>query len=164
MSKTIKEYLNELPDGYRELALKRYDPAYYDGEDEINCLRLALLNAFDFLETPEGFTFWAGVYNYVSHNGPLPPIPEKTLGEELAECEETIFGPTPALDTRSEQVNSLRGWRIGDIAYCPEEDLVGDVFEVDSLDCTLHVSFSGDSKPGAKRYPASELTNLSRGG
>jgi hypothetical protein len=74
----------------------------------------------------------------------------------------TIFGKTPETDTRSEQINSLRGWRIGDIAYCPEEDLVGDVFEVDSLDCTLHVSFSVGAY-GAKRYPASELTNLSRG-
>lgn len=75
--KTIKEWLEELPDGYRELALKYYDPNYDTGFFPESDLDHAIAEAFDWRSTPEGFGFWFDVHNWAHGFGELPPLPEE---------------------------------------------------------------------------------------
>lgn len=72
--KTIREWLEELPDGYRERALKNYDPNYHDGSP-INDLAGAIAWAFCWGDSPERHEFWCAVYDWA--NGELPPLPEE---------------------------------------------------------------------------------------
>src|SRR5690554_5900851 len=73
--KTIVEWLEELPDGYRELALKNYDPEYCDTGVNIIDLADALVWGFSWEDTPEGQVFWDAVYEWARCG--LPPLPEE---------------------------------------------------------------------------------------
>lgn len=69
--KTVREWLEELPDGYREKALKNWENSKEPD------LSRAIYVAFDWEETPEGFDFWAEVHRYGSCNiNKLPALPE----------------------------------------------------------------------------------------
>ena len=74
--KTIREWLETLPDGYRERALKNYDPKFSDDEG----LAGAIAIAFIWDETPdcEGYEFWNAVYEWALGEGELPPLPQET--------------------------------------------------------------------------------------
>jgi hypothetical protein len=69
--KTIKEWLEELPDGYRERALTNYAASGPKEESLID----ALYNAFVFGESKEGREFWFKVRDHILYNTPLPPLP-----------------------------------------------------------------------------------------
>lgn len=58
--KTIKEWLEELPDGYRERALANCDRA----EDVASSMDEAIYCAFDWNHTSEGVDFWAHMLIY----------------------------------------------------------------------------------------------------
>ena len=73
--KTIREWLEELPDGYRERALKNYDTSYHDGYT-VNCLSGAILETCHWKNSTEGFDFWNAVYMWAQGKGELPPLPE----------------------------------------------------------------------------------------
>lgn len=78
MKKTIEQWLNELPDGYRELALGNMD-------DEIKnnfelSMQDAIAIAFAWGDTDEGEGFWFNVYRHYDKK-PLPPLPKNTNGE-----------------------------------------------------------------------------------
>ena len=72
--KTIREWLQELPDGYRELAMK-YENENFDrvveGLDE------SLVLGFYWYRTDEGMNFWFWVSSHYESGSPLPPLPEK---------------------------------------------------------------------------------------
>lgn len=72
--KTTKDWLNELPSGYRERALKNYDPNFRSAHPEN--LDTAIRFAFRWDESTEGFRFWEDVWNWaLDPENPLPPIP-----------------------------------------------------------------------------------------
>jgi hypothetical protein len=76
MAKTVKEWLMELPDGYREMALanmceENKSIVVRNMEDAIN-------RAFTWEESQEGDVFWLAVYNHYFISRPLPPLPQKT--------------------------------------------------------------------------------------
>jgi len=79
--KTIREWLETLPDGYRELALKYYNPKYHDGLS-VNSLSSAILGTCHWRSTSEeegeGFEFWNAVYEWTHGRGELPPLPQET--------------------------------------------------------------------------------------
>ena len=73
-SKTIKEWLEELPDGYRERALS------YTNEDILDVSYIdsivdALNAAFTWGNTREGHKFWLEVYEHYGHGCILPFLP-----------------------------------------------------------------------------------------
>ncbi len=72
--KPIEEWLNQLPDGYRERALSY--------SERVVCNVSTLLSAIScfvyWSKTAEGVDFWGAVYQHYETNGktPLPPLPE----------------------------------------------------------------------------------------
>src|SRR5690554_5900850 len=72
--KTIREWLEELPDGYRELALKNHDGLI------VSNLSTAIMEAFHWRRTPEGegHKFWEAVHVWSQGAGELPPLPQET--------------------------------------------------------------------------------------
>lgn len=74
--KTIREWLEELPDGYRELALKNYDPNCDGGWLPENDLADAIVVSFHWEDTPEKRGFWMAVWWWALGNGELPQLPE----------------------------------------------------------------------------------------
>ena len=73
MTKTIKEWLSELPDGYRERALANIDERW--AEKDENCMAEALYSTFNWSHINEGFAFWSAVKSHYSDNKPLPILP-----------------------------------------------------------------------------------------
>jgi len=71
--KTIREWLEELPDGYRELALKNHDGLI------VSNLSTAIMEAFHWRRTPEGegYEFWEAVHVWAQGAGELPPLPKE---------------------------------------------------------------------------------------
>lgn len=54
--KTIKQWLEELPEPYRTQALENLKSDKYDSIEK------ALLNAFDWWNSPEGWNYWSEFY------------------------------------------------------------------------------------------------------
>lgn len=76
--KTRIEWLNELPDGYRERAVANCkDWAGGKPTDEWGSMGGALWGMCDWGETPEGNNFWSAVHKHYINNTPLPPIPNE---------------------------------------------------------------------------------------
>jgi len=77
--KTILEWLEVLPDGYRERALRNFDPNFHNGSP-INDTSDAIVEAFSWENTPEGLDFWNDVCTWADGYGELPPLPEEENG------------------------------------------------------------------------------------
>ena len=71
--KTIEEWLETLPGGYRERALKNYYGL------PVSHLSTAILEAFTWRDTPEGYEFWSAVDDWAFGEGELPPLPEEEI-------------------------------------------------------------------------------------
>lgn len=77
-TKTVREWLNELPEPIRSRAIRNaedYHKPFLD-ESEIS-LREAVLGAFLWSETPEGNEFWSAVYD-----GETPELPDHLNDED----------------------------------------------------------------------------------
>lgn len=78
----IKDWLAELPPGYRERALANYDPEFARNDDgslcETGTLSLAIDSAFNWETAPEGEGFWEQVWIAIVESTPLPPLPPST--------------------------------------------------------------------------------------
>lgn len=74
--KTNKQWLSELPDGYRELALA--NPAFIEGR-ESRSIRTAVCTEFDWELSNEGWDFWNAVRFHYESGTPLPPLPESRI-------------------------------------------------------------------------------------
>ena len=60
MTKTVMEWLHELPEGeQKEKALKN---ANYNLQEEVVSVHSALMAAFDWEDTPEGVNYWVDYY------------------------------------------------------------------------------------------------------
>jgi len=73
-TKTVVEYLMELPEGYRERALEQYDPGL-DPTAEPTCMQDAIRLFAAWYKTIEGHDFWQDVCNHYENGSPLPPLP-----------------------------------------------------------------------------------------
>ena len=73
MTKTIKEWLSELPDGYRERALVNTDEDAMENKEE--SMDNAIAAAFFWNSSHEGHKFWSDVLAHYSLDYPLPPLP-----------------------------------------------------------------------------------------
>lgn len=65
MTKPIKEWLQELPGGYRERALKNFNPEHAEMMRPPRSLCDALLYSFDWQDSPEGYNFWSNAYDMI---------------------------------------------------------------------------------------------------
>ena len=70
MYKPIIDWLNTLPKGYRELALENYT---YEKKEAFN-MPSALINAFDWKTTRQGYMFWDAVCTHYETGANLPKI------------------------------------------------------------------------------------------
>lgn len=94
--KTIKEWLMELPDGYRELAFAMEKESW--GVDRVNSMASAIVGAFLWEYTKEGRKFWNDVSDYYyGDSGTLPPLPNESTQSKTSLQEEAdkIFGDDP---------------------------------------------------------------------
>jgi len=90
--KTIKDWLMELPDGYRDLAIKNFDEGSLNLTTSSDVAD-ALLGAFDWAASPQGHDFWEQVYKWCAGEATLPPLPgptPKTLEERVGNLEALI--------------------------------------------------------------------------
>jgi len=82
MSKSIRRHLCELPEPYATLALKNVEAhSFKSASSKSPNVSNALLSAFFWEDTPEGYEFWAQVtrwarYNLDMEHPKLPEIPE----------------------------------------------------------------------------------------
>jgi NTP pyrophosphatase (non-canonical NTP hydrolase) len=76
MIKTVKEWLEELPDGYRERALENmcenFKSVVYESMGD------AISGAFTWDETQEGGAFWMDVRYHYDYFALLPPLPNSS--------------------------------------------------------------------------------------
>jgi len=70
---TVREWIEQLPDGYRERALEQCVRSDY----LCDSMRQALDFFADWRETEEKRGFWWDVYNHYLNGTPLPPLPEQ---------------------------------------------------------------------------------------
>ena len=75
MAKTVNEWFNELPDGYRQRAICNTNKGALETYTAATMVK-AIYGSFRWSETPEGVTFWSGVKNHYANGTPLPPPPE----------------------------------------------------------------------------------------
>lgn len=63
--KTIKEWLEELPEPYRSEAIENMESEVdrYTGDRIENCLRGALFGAFIWVDSPQGTVYWAEIFD-----------------------------------------------------------------------------------------------------
>jgi hypothetical protein len=85
--KTIREWLQDLPDGYRELALANMLPD--KANVEVPTLTDAIWHGMgEWIDTPQKGWFWSGVHDWSvgDKKYPLPPLPlpaEYTLSQAI---------------------------------------------------------------------------------
>ena len=77
-SKTIREWLNELPEPIRSRAIRNAENCHKPllDKSEIS-LREAVSAAFIWINTPEGLGYWSSV-----HDGESPELPDHLKDEE----------------------------------------------------------------------------------
>lgn len=86
MEKTVLEYLQDLPDGYRERAIantKKQALDFFKDPDRVDrlfaspgkSLKNAIVESFIWFLSPEEDDFWRAVFNWANSGEPLPPLP-----------------------------------------------------------------------------------------
>ena len=104
--KTIREWLEELPDGYSERAIRNTEEVIL--REYAGSLSQALVNAFIWYYTDEGDKFWAGVNAKVKGiRDDWPPIPD-TIPDPILERFKRIEAK---IDRLTELLDAERGQR-----------------------------------------------------
>lgn len=85
-NKTILEWLQELPSGYKERAISQYDPNFRTDVPPKN-IKDALLFFSDWSDTKEGGAFWHQVFDHYFYNEEPPELPD----EPKPKTKETIL-------------------------------------------------------------------------
>ena len=70
---TVREWLEQLPDGYRERALEQCDCL----DERCTSMSMALIIFSVWEDTQEKFRFWNAVDEHYTEGTPLPPLPEQ---------------------------------------------------------------------------------------
>ena len=107
--KTRIEWLNDLPDGYRERAVANCKE-WTDGKptDVYLSIQEAIQGMCNWFETPEKEEFWRDVYFHYAYGTPLPPLPYtastlptlEEIKEVLWQCAKTEVSEGGATITR----------------------------------------------------------------
>jgi hypothetical protein len=75
MIEEIKDLLYELPDDWRVLAVKRFDPDFYESHKDleypIESSGDALRCMFDWEQTEEGYEIWQHIHDEYGNVGPI---------------------------------------------------------------------------------------------
>lgn len=88
--KTVKEWLQELPDGYRERALANLPT--YSGGLLVDAQHRAVRKLRFWSETKEGYKFWASVVSYLMGEcSEFPPLPQPTRRERIEKRIEEVM-------------------------------------------------------------------------
>ena len=66
--KTIKQWLEELPEPYRTQALENYQDFFYQDEEPINYISDAINWAFRWESSKEGYDYWFNFWEKLSKN------------------------------------------------------------------------------------------------
>lgn len=74
--KLISEWLKELPDGYRELALANFKNTGSISHKLVQDIGSAIHFGFDWGDTKEGDDFWYNVFNALTTNEKFPHLPK----------------------------------------------------------------------------------------
>ena len=74
----IEQYLSELPDGYRERALRAYKEHGFNPLYSIINTATTIMYCFGWDDTKEGSCFWAYVHDHLTKGIALPPLPDVT--------------------------------------------------------------------------------------
>jgi len=118
--KTVKEWLQELPDGYRERALGQM----LDADRVVDSINYALVYGLNWLQSNEGFAFWNEMYNHYLSGTSLPPLPEEPKPQYYAVQPvepPTIIQPGfPTSRSTSETIAIMQQWKEGDEWECRE--------------------------------------------
>lgn len=124
--KTCKEWLMDLPDGYRELAIVNIaKESNYTRNTKHNSLPEALGTAFTWKDSPEGWNFWNKVFGTIVDNGSLPPLTDDTFTrlpskkpidlramaqETIKRCMEASYGSMGSMDHREGDYGTWKDW------------------------------------------------------
>ena len=88
--KTVKEWLQELPDGYRERALANLQTD--SGGLLVDAQHRAVRKLRFWSETKEGYKFWSSVVSYLmGESSDLPPLPQPTRRERIEKRIEEVM-------------------------------------------------------------------------
>lgn len=68
---TAEQWLKQLPDPYRRIALEEMTQGKYVTAENMN---IALVCAFNWEKSKHGHKFWLEVYNHYHNGTPLPPV------------------------------------------------------------------------------------------
>jgi hypothetical protein len=128
--KPIQDWLRELPDGYRELALVNHSkPSSYNFE--VKSLSEAVIEFIDWSKTNEGGKFWMDVSDYIDgHSKYLPSIPVPKVDErdaKIAQLTASNNSLAAALDQRYMD-NCVAGHAIEDALETARFDMRPDTF------------------------------------
>jgi hypothetical protein len=104
MKKTIKQWLQELPDGIRERAL-----ANCDAPDAVHdSMHNALISAFRWSGSEEGYTFWHEAANAIARQA---PIKSHTLESQIQVLTKAMQ-LWPQYETPKFQIDKVGAWTI----------------------------------------------------
>lgn len=106
--KTVKEWLQELPDGYRERALGQMVAP----EKNADSIGYAVLSIAVWEGAAEGWEFWDDVYKHYTQGTPLPPLPEE------AKPTVVIQPGFPTSRTTAEMIAIMQQYEEGDEWEC----------------------------------------------
>lgn len=90
---TVKEWLETLPDGYRERAIRQGDKKWLD--DECKDLWNAIYDFQEWDITDEGVDFWKRMAQWSIHREGLPPLPDQEPLNPASDTPAPLF-PTDA--------------------------------------------------------------------
>ena len=92
--KTIRQWLEELPEPYKSVALRNAeDDVSRAIDDNVEHMSVALSRGFIWRESPEGSAFWRSVFYHYLTSTPLPPYPShlpKTKEQTIEELKANI--------------------------------------------------------------------------
>jgi hypothetical protein len=96
MSKTTRQWLSQLKDEHRDLAIANADPAHIDNLPiEGGTLSAVLSFAFNWSDSPEGHSFWSNIHNKLLSDTYFD-VPQQTPESCKAKAKEVMYGkPLP---------------------------------------------------------------------
>ncbi len=117
-ARPLIEWLMELPEGYREMALANHTAARWDTSAQFTCMDRAISYSFSFDETPEGYEFWQGVCRYFTslqsssaatrHAAKLPSLNPEPLTTKHDATTPNIDNPYDIRSWVSDRGNTFR--------------------------------------------------------
>jgi len=136
-NKTVLDWLNELPDGYRELAL---EVRHKNNEKDLVSTIYVAIDRFSWEKTPQGDKFWGRVWDILAENEPLPPIADLAhLRLDIPQAETPAPAPPPAAQSAWRTLGESEP-AFGEIVLIEEDDY----FSVEKYKHKTTITENGD--------------------